>query len=429
MSGRIRRQPDSERGFVLVGVVMMVLALTILGLSLFSLSTYEAQFLEHSIDSQQALQCALGGIDRARYALIAKDQTLAQVHSGLPIEHVYYARATQRQGIPPVPDSSGSVDWSGDVIHIESYATVNGVTRTAEADYIPHQTINWYSRLMTISNSASADLTIPLFDSSTPTPRARTQVSLSDSLWLGASITGWEPGVIVPPPHPVIPQVPVPAAPLFIASHSAIQTTPPPAANLTFHAPPDGPPTYWYTDTHQSGFSYYDVKDGVAANHQIHVTGRVVWCLPQGVRFDNPVEVISDGDPNACLVIVASNGYDGQPVGTRPYDHYGAIWFFSGLISSQVPIILVSDGHVKIEAGQVTGATTDVEHLSIFANDVFLMGPTTSPVGPYMTLNYGNRATMKSQLDFLFSFGALPNSSAPSSQQLTLRPGTWRITQ
>ena len=40
--------PGEASGFVLVGVVMIALALTILGLSLFSLSGYESQFLDRS---------------------------------------------------------------------------------------------------------------------------------------------------------------------------------------------------------------------------------------------------------------------------------------------------------------------------------------------------------------------------------------------
>jgi hypothetical protein len=421
MTPRARLRESASAGFVLVGVVIMVLALTILGLSLFSLSNYEAQFMQRSLERQQALESALGGLDRARYAVVATDSMLL-VTSGLPLENVFYAKATQLQGA--VVDSAHAVIWGGNPIHIQVAARCGSATRWAEGDYIPRQTINWYSRLMTVAGG-SQPIQIPTVDQNSV---ARVKAGLSDSIWQAGNDTSWLGGVIVPPPYLRSVPIPVPSAFSFIAAHSAISTTPPPAANLMFLAPPDGAPTYWYTDTHLTGFSYWDATDGVAADHQIHVTGRVVWCLPNGVRFEKPVEVFSDGDPNACLVIVARDGYDGQPGGTY-MDHHGAIWFFSGLISHQVPVILVSDGIVKLEAGNQTGATTNIANLSIFASQVFLMGPTTSPPVGAMSLSYGGGAVLKGQLDFLFSFGALPNSSAPSSQQLTLYPGTWRITQ
>jgi hypothetical protein len=60
------QSPEDDRGFVIVGVVMFVLALTILGLSLFSLSSYESQFLNRSLAREQAcgLQHPFGGVDR-----------------------------------------------------------------------------------------------------------------------------------------------------------------------------------------------------------------------------------------------------------------------------------------------------------------------------------------------------------------------------
>jgi hypothetical protein len=51
----------SGHGFVLVGVVMFVLALTILGLSLYGLSTYEGQFFTDTQSEEQALFQAEAG--------------------------------------------------------------------------------------------------------------------------------------------------------------------------------------------------------------------------------------------------------------------------------------------------------------------------------------------------------------------------------
>ena len=434
MSAARLRRP--EPGFVLVGVVIIVLALTILGLSLFSLSSYEAQFMQRSLDRQQALQSALGGLDRARYALIAKNQTLDQVKVGLPIDSVFYTRAMQFNGA--VMDSAGAVDWGGNDIHVESAATVNGITRWAAGDFVPHQTVNWYSRVMTLA-SVSASFQVHLDPDPLTGLPTRVRPSLADSIWQRDFDTSWISLVLGMVLGNVVPNVPVPVpnASGFIAVHDLAHGAQPVlvgGASYTLHAPEGGPPAYWYTDLPPASparFSFYDVDHSVATNHQIHVTGRAIWCLPRGVRFDKAVEVFSDGDPTKeCLVIVASNGDDGQNPGAipRPFDDLGAIWFFSGLISHQVPVILVSDGIVKIEAMGDIGAISDVAHLSIFASQAFAKGPTLG-AGHYMSLTYGNRVAMQAQLDFLFSFGALPNSSAPNSTQLSLRPGTWRVTQ
>src|SRR5205823_14579082 len=81
-------------GFVLVGVVMLVLALTILGLSLFALSSYEAQFFNQSLFEQQAYQSALGGQQRALYALTVQGEQLENAHTALS-ENIQWAYATQ----------------------------------------------------------------------------------------------------------------------------------------------------------------------------------------------------------------------------------------------------------------------------------------------------------------------------------------------
>src|SRR5436309_4094894 len=100
----------SGRGFVLVGVVMLVLALTILGLSLFSLSSFESQFLGRSLDGACAFHAANGGLDRARFALAATE-SLQSVRAGLP-EHVVSTTAFQEQE-PGDTLTTGQVLWGG----------------------------------------------------------------------------------------------------------------------------------------------------------------------------------------------------------------------------------------------------------------------------------------------------------------------------
>src|SRR5262249_2977160 len=136
----VRREDPLERGFVLVGVVMFVLALTILGLSLFSLSSYEAQFLTRSFDSDQAFYAAQSGIEHAKF-VIAKQRKLVDVSTSLfPAPEVVYARAARTDTVPM--DTTSSIDAfpPGTPISIRVMASVNGVRRMIEASYIPSST-------------------------------------------------------------------------------------------------------------------------------------------------------------------------------------------------------------------------------------------------------------------------------------------------
>jgi len=88
--------PDRTRrddGFVLIGVIVIVLALTILGISLFGLSGFEAQFFGASANGARSFYTAQGGIDRVRLALSATSD-LGAAGTNLP-PGVIYARARQ----------------------------------------------------------------------------------------------------------------------------------------------------------------------------------------------------------------------------------------------------------------------------------------------------------------------------------------------
>src|SRR5882762_4373424 len=104
--------PSAGKGFVLVGVVMFVLALTILGISLFGLSTYEAQFYGESSNALQAFYSAAGGIERAKFVLVSQ-KTLESVTDNLTqpggVEGVVYARAWFTDD---PQDSTGPIDLS-----------------------------------------------------------------------------------------------------------------------------------------------------------------------------------------------------------------------------------------------------------------------------------------------------------------------------
>src|SRR5262245_17287191 len=97
------RRAREEAGFILPGVVMFVLVLTIIGLSLFSLSSYEAQFMHQTLRKTEAFYEAASAIDRARFVLMST-RNLGDVSALSGTGNIEYAVATQGD------DSTQAVD-------------------------------------------------------------------------------------------------------------------------------------------------------------------------------------------------------------------------------------------------------------------------------------------------------------------------------
>lgn len=412
------RPSDSRRGFVLVGVIMIVLALTILGLSLFSLSSYEAQFMNRSINEEQTLQYAMGGLARARFTLATQGRKLSNVKLELPFENVIYARASQDQG-GSEPDTSGPVDWSGNDVVIRVTAAYRGIQRTVEASYHPLSIPNYYKRLLTISNPVTP---LTVAEKDVTNHYRNDTVVLRDSVWQKGADLSWESNARLPLP-PVLTggTIPVPAAGSFILDNAS---APPPSISgqdYRLEASENGMLKTWYSGTPTLGTpaNTFTIWDQTSSTPTIWVRGRAIWCIRQGIRFEHQVNIRRSGlDPDACLVIVAQNGKDDLFPTTA-----GAIWFFGGM-NSEIPVILVSDGWVRIENFNDQTASSLVPSLSIFSDQIFLMGPYTGT--GTMDLNY-NPSIMEPQLDFLMEQGALPNATASGSNPFRLSAGTWHV--
>ena len=69
----------------------------LLGISLFALSSYESQFMQRSLDSEQAFNLASSGLQRARYRLSAKG-ILGDVKALQGTDGITYAVASRRSG-------------------------------------------------------------------------------------------------------------------------------------------------------------------------------------------------------------------------------------------------------------------------------------------------------------------------------------------
>ncbi len=130
----MRSHRANSQGFVLVGVVMLVLALTILGFSLFSLSGFEAQFFGGAMHETQAFYDATGGIDRAKFVL-ENTGNLASVKQDLPLEGVVWASARYVES----GDSTRDVDWDDatKLIQIRVVAEERGLRKVLEANFTP----------------------------------------------------------------------------------------------------------------------------------------------------------------------------------------------------------------------------------------------------------------------------------------------------
>ena len=145
-TGMGRGTHAGERGFVLVGVVMFVLALTILGLSLYAISGYEGQFLTDTQAEEQALFRAEGGMAMAQSLLQVPPYSLTQSHYAEGYEGV--ERATAWQIRNSLPDSTGNIDWTKNIF-LRISTRVGNQTRVVEQEFTPQQRYSPYRRLFT----------------------------------------------------------------------------------------------------------------------------------------------------------------------------------------------------------------------------------------------------------------------------------------
>src|SRR5262249_39997708 len=155
--------------------------------------------------------------------------------------------------------------------------------------------------------------------------------------------------------------------------------------------------------------------------------GRAIWLLPRGVRFNHHLSVVSNGDPDACLAIIAQKGVD--PFTSNPV-YRPSIWTFGGLDTS-IPVILVSDNRVLLEQPNNLGFVYHGDKLPVFARCAYLSGPAAS-LGFRTTMSYDGTVglgTMGAAIDTFLVHDALPNATPVIASTYPLVPGTWRVVQ
>lgn len=448
------RDPASERGFVLVGVVMFILVLTILGLSLFSLTGYEAQFMQHSMDNADSFQAAAGGLDRARFAL-AKQGYLENVKDNLPLDGVVYAVA--RRGA----DSTGRINWSDPSapdIMIRVKAVKNGQTHFLEAMFDPSRAPSLYKRLFSLSATGSPDssnLRVIRYDPA-ETPGDETNFW---GTWLYGEcrqnvddIPGWIfPFGGNPPQSATLTVskggVPTPDVNGFLNEHWAT------AAEVNY---PNGPKNFdlnalsfpdsigFFRSTWAGGDWSFDFQfqDHHWNNWDPEVTvhGTAIWMFDHGMRAEGTIKVSGSGHANDLLVLVAKpgsdpGGFDEDAAGNYHRSLKDTGIALLGSINSNIPVILVSSGGVLLENRDLglgdnddDKAATNVNCLSVFAPYARVMGPDNDALYQPQTLSFRRNQTdpIDPRIDRLSDLGLLPNTAAGLKGKLRFLAGSWR---
>ena len=416
--------PGEASGFVLVGVVIMALALTILGLSLFSLSSYESQFLDRSLARNQAENRALGEIERAKYRLSTTPYLLQNIPTFLPTGVT--ADASQLQG--GVIVSTGPVEWDNDEpVTINATCAVGEVTRSASGRFKLSEAPNYYKRLVTAAGQlvietegGTREGTVRLVDADfSPSRYSRVWQNKPDTAAWIAHVDAYTRGVKIgdaPVPTNLRGFIEQPSLPFLARGNfpQGLQT-----GEFTL-APGAGQEVgyFCHADPDSDGFSYYSQR-----YLTFLVSGPVVVMFRYGLHLEKMLNIMPNG-PNASLTIVAARNKISPPEPPAPPNV--GMWLKGGINSPTVPVFLVSDGDVYLQqtATEVENEDTRVASLSVFAPNVILKGP-YNPQNHRMWLSYDRNTN--ALVDWLSDRSALPNTSPAGNHQLALIPGTWQM--
>lgn len=414
-------------GFILVGVVMFVLALTILGLSLFTLSSYEAQSITLSHSRQQGMYDAESGIEMVKVLIMAPpNRSLARATAAVGSRNIVSAVAMQHR-LGGSWDSTGTVTADSTVL-IRVTSVNYGERRTLEARFRPKPLRDYYKRLFTVANSVlveNAELTPPVNH-----PAAQLKLSggcwqyvdfpgdttwlKTQTTWTGRTFDFTEP-VSMPNVTDYVATHPTPYSPDTVLTGN-IRT-------LDFSIHPNNTSIAYYrtlsNPTPGSPFTYEDNKETV-----IYVKDTVVWIAPAGIRFEYKVELHKKQDNRAVLIIVAGANNAFPTNSTSDY----AIHFKGGLgvKNNQVSVILVTADRVVIEfvnSGNSYSGTVD--NLSVLCRDLQLMGPNDK--APNYDLILGHQPSMDDLIERLYADPSdpLPRPSSASNALSVIR-GSWR---
>jgi hypothetical protein len=435
-----RQAVRDERGFILVGVVTFMLALTILGLSLFALSSYEAQFFHSSAAREQSLQNCESGMSLVQALLETRfPRNLENARLAVGQFGITRAIAYQHQG-SPVNDtaSTGPVDWA-DTLYIEVSAKSGSAERTVRAAYTPVTNANPYQRLITTGKG----IDVNTINSTNPAT-----FHMSGRVWQhvqSASDTAWTRALEWTSGRPVDPTpTPTPLADAFVDARLAGELSVPTLWMEEVESQPGNehwkmeflnadqeepaffrsPPSPGGQSESQPEFAAYTFYTFLSTD--ITVRGTVVWVVPDGICFRRTVSVQGhDLESENNLVIVARRN------GRHPGYEDRGIWFQGGIhltpnSEGRYPrVYLVSEGDIGLTHHHSYQTSKRAPGMSIVAGGrVELGGPEG---GEHYELGY-TASVMDALAERLLGDGALPNYAGGSATAFAVLRGQWAET-
>jgi Tfp pilus assembly protein PilX len=418
--------PANERGFILVGVVTFMIALTILGLSLFTLSSYEAQFFYASQSREQALQSSESGIEVVKsllsdpavpstYRFRLEAAQLAVGHFGITQALAYQMRSGGDT------TSRGPINWDSTLVIVVA-ARTGGEERTVQSRFVAVSIKDPYQQLISSGGRVWYN---PRQDDHATTLRGgvwQHVQSASDSEW--TAHVSWPAGGPIDTGMP-----PALSASSFVDANQSLAHVLE-SDDYQFSSSP-----YWMTmDEAPATKPFYRLPPGSLTTNfddyelycdsplEIHIHGTVIWLVSQGVCFRNKVTVTAT-DPSvpSVLVIVA------KPNPNDTADPNRGIWFQGGLVndSTTTRVFLVSDGDISFTQDHNGSEDVEAQALSIVAGgDVELMGPDHGG-----TLEIGHAAVMNSLADDLITSGLLPATSGGTGKAFKYAWHSWLETR
>jgi hypothetical protein len=431
-----------ERGFILVGVVMFMIALTILGLSLFALSSYEAQFFYASQSREQSLQSSESGMElvkallsdpglpsSSRYRLEAAQLAVGQF--GITRALAYQARSSD----PNDTTSLGPVNWDSTLVIVVS-ARAGGEERTVQSRFAPLATKNPYQQLISCGQQLTYSTSQDFHNLRLCGAVWQPVQSWTDTAW--TAHVDWTQGRPIDPSAPPLPlgdaftgrnlpgnQVYDTSyddsnAPYWIRFSDPTASSPP----TLYHSPPS--PQLDSDEQVEPLLSYYQDYDFFCEETlELRVHGTVVWLVNRGACFHRRVTVVADGaldpdNPNVLIIVAKPN--------LRDVAHPArGLWFQGGLAndSTTTKVFLVSDGDISLTQDFNSHEDLDAQAVSIVAGgNVELMGPNSDG-----SLKVAHAASMNALADALLAGGWLPATTSGMGKTFTYAQHSWLETR
>jgi hypothetical protein len=170
----------------------------------------------------------------------------------------------------------------------------------------------------------------------------------------------------------------------------------------------------------EEDFVFFNTNEEIFLNL---TTGHAVWLLPGGGHFGGHVNITGTLGLSSLVIVATASGNEKIHQAFPQLPRFTGLWFQGG-ITSNIPVILISDGTVAIDHYR-NDKNSNVAYMSIFAGGVLLKGPAP---GFELRIMHWPSALGLTELEILGPLlELLPNSPVGGTRAtFTLEPGTWR---